>query len=125
MKTKPGIAFALMLSIAISAPFSSQALAEQNSVKKMAKIVMQLNHRPSAQDKKTLDNILEEGSAPERSIASALLNMNHKVAPADKARLMEISNNKDLPNKTRELAMIVSKINHSASSADKQKLQGM
>ena len=125
MNTKPGIALALMLSVAISAPFSSQALAEQDSVKQIAQIVMKLNHRPSEQDMLTLDNIIEEGSAAERSIASALLNMDHKVARADKARLMEISNNKDLPNKTRELAMIVSKINHSASSSDKQKLQGM
>ena len=83
MKTKPGIVLALMLSIALSAPFSSQALAESDSVKQMAKIVIQLNHRPSEQDKQVLKNIIEEGSAAERSIASALLNMEHKVSPKD------------------------------------------
>ncbi len=125
MNTKPGIALVLMLSIAISAPFSSQALAESDSVKQMAKIVMQLNHHPGKQDKQVLNNIIEQGSAAERSIASALLNMKHKVGPTDKARLRDISKNKDLSDNTRELAMIVSKINHQASSADKQKLQGM
>jgi len=125
MNTKPGIAFALMLSIAVSAPLSNQALAESDSVRQMAKIVMQLNHHPGKQDKQLLNNIAEKGSAAERSIASALLNMEHKVGPSDKTRLMQISNNKDLPDNTRELAMIVSKINHKASSADKQKLQGM
>jgi len=123
MTTKPGLA--LMLSIAISTLFTSQALAESDSIRQMAKIVMQLNHHPGKQDKQLLNNIAEKGSVAERSIASALLNMNHKVSPNDKARLMEISSNKDLPENTRELAMIVSKINHQASSADKQKLQGM
>jgi len=125
MKTKSGMALALMLSIAISAPFSSQAMAESDSVKKMAQIVMQLNHHPSTQDKQVLSNIIEQGSAAERSIASALLNMQHKVGPTDKARLMQISKNKDLSDNTRELAMIVGKINHQASSADKQKLEAM
>ena len=125
MNTKPGMALALMLSIVISAPLSSQALAESDSVKQMAKIVMQLNHHPGKQDKQVLNNIIEQGSAAERSIASALLNMKHKVGPTDKARLRDISKNKDLSDNTRELAMIVSKINHKASSADKQRLQGM
>ena len=125
MKTKPGITFVLMLSIAISAPFSNQALAESDSVKQMAKIVMQLNHHPGKQDKPVLNNIIEQGSAAERSIASALINMNHKVSPSDKARLMEISNDSKQPNNTRELAMIVSTINHKASAADRQKLNGM
>ncbi len=125
MNKKFGITLAFMLSIAISAPFSSQALAESDSVQKMAKIVMHLNHHPGKQDKQVLNNIIEDGSAAERSIASALLNMEHKVSPTDKAKLVKISNNHDLPDNTRELAMIVSKINHKASATDKQKLQGM
>jgi len=125
MNTKSGIALTLLLSIAVSAPLSSQALAESDSVRQMAKIVMQLNHHPDKQDKQLLNSIVEQGSAAERSIASALLNMEHKVSTNDKARLMQISNNSELPNNTRELAMIVSKINHKASASDKQKLQGM
>ncbi len=124
MNKKNGIT-ALILSIAISAPFSNQALAESDSVQQMAKIVMQLNHRPGNQDKQILNNIIEDGSAAERSIASAILNMEHKVSPTDKAKLVQISDNHDLPGNTRELAMIVSKINHKASATDKQKLQGM
>jgi len=125
MNKKPSIALALMFSIVITASLSSQVLAESDSVKKMAKIVMQLNHNPSAQDKQVLNNILKQGSPAERDIASALLKMEHKVSPDDKARLVEISNDKNQPNNTRELAMIVSTINHKASSADKQKLAGM
>ncbi len=125
MNKQPGITLAIMLSIAISATFSSQALAESDSVKQMAKIVMHLNHHPGKQDKQVLKNIIEDGSAAERSIASALLNMEHKVSPTDKAKLMQISTNKDLSENTRELAMIISKINHKASATDKQKLLGM
>jgi len=125
MNKKPSITLALMFSIVITASLSSQVLAESDSVKQMAKIVMQLNHHPSAQDKRVLNNILKQGSPAERNIASALLKMEHKVSPGDKARLAEISNDKNLPNNTRELAMIVSTINHKASSADKQKLADM
>ena len=125
MHSKSGIAFALMLGIAITTLFSSQALAESDSVQKMAKIVQNLNHYPDAKDKQVLNKIMSQGSAEERSIASALLNMEHKVGPNDKTRLMQISKNKELPENTRELAMIVSKINHQASLEDKQKLEGM
>lgn len=125
MNTKPGIAFALMLSITISSLLSSRAMAESDNVQQMANIVIQLNHHPGKQDKQVLNNIVEQGSSAERSIASALLKMEHKVSPRDKARLVEISKDNELPNKTRELAMIVSKINHQASASDKQKLRGM
>jgi len=123
MNTKPGIA--LMLSIAISAPFSSQALAESDSIRQMANIIMHLNHYPGKQDKQLLSNIIEKGSVAERSIARALLNMEHKVSPKDKAKLMAISNNRQLSNNTRKLAKIVQNLNHKASASDKQKLQGM
>lgn len=121
------ITYPLMLSLALATTglFANQAVAESDSVRQMAQIVIQLNHRPSTADRVTLNNIVKQGSEAERDIAQALLNMDHKVARSDKAKLKEISNNSSLSQNTRDLAMIIHDLNHTASSADKRKLEGM
>ncbi|ALP53482.1 hypothetical protein Tel_10180 [Candidatus Tenderia electrophaga] len=123
MNTKTGLSFALLLSAALILPFA--AVAGDEATSKMARIVADINHRPSATDKEKLRQIAEKGSPAQQAIANALLDMNHKVSPSAKDRLGKIAQDSSVPEDTRELASIVKEFHHEASSAAKQKLRDM
>ena len=101
--------------------------AEDSAFTTMAKIVMNLNHYPSADDKLKLKQITNsfESNEAEKTIASAVLNLQHQATASDKKKLMEISERESLPESTRVLAGIVGNINHKTSDADNRKLKEM
>lgn len=116
------LALALLIATTLASPI---ALAEKNATQKMAQIVSQLNHRPSAGDKEVLREIGKKGTEAEKTIAKALMMMDHKVTAEDKEKLRMISKDRDVPESTRELANIVQNLNHQTSSKEKMILKDM
>lgn len=123
MNRKSGLTLALVLTAALSVPYTSVAVAEETATQEMAQIVTHLNHRPSSGDKEKLREIKNSGTDAEKTIANALLNMEHQVGSKDKEKLRMVSKDRNVPENTRELATIVTNLNHNASSADKEKLR--
>lgn len=116
----------LTLSLLIATTFASPVvLAEKTAIQKMAQIVSQLNHRPSAGDKEILREIGKKGTEAEKTIAKALMMMDHKVAAEDKEKLHLIAKDRNVPENTRELANIVQNLNHQASSNEQTILKNM
>ena len=102
------------------------ALKSGNAVQTMASIMMHLNHFPSDSEKNTLRKIAANTeSAHEKTIANALMMMDHKVTSADKEKLRMVTKDRDVPENTRELANIVQNMNHQVSSKEKMILQDM
>ncbi len=125
MKNSTSIFLAVILTSALSIPYSTAVLAEQTATQKMARIVADLNHRPSAGDKETLRSITQKGSEAEKTIANALMMMDHNVSSSDKEKLRTIAKDRSVPDDTRELANIVQNMKHQASSKEKMLLKGM
>lgn len=125
MIDKGWITAPLILACALFFLQAPTVMAEESAVHQMAQIVMQLNHYPNESDKKTLSDIVKNGSPVEAAIANALLHMQHKVRPEDKAKLNDIAKDNSHTSNVRDLAMIIQNLNHSASAADKEKLRGM
>jgi len=125
MNNKTHLALAALLTAVMSMSFSSSALSEQSATRQMAQIVSGLNHRPSADDKATLQAIANSGSDAEKAIANAILNMEHSISSGSKEKLRMVSKDRNVPESTRELATIVQNLKHKASSADKEKLHSM
>lgn len=117
-----GAVLAVLLVLPLTAPV---ALAEKNATQKMAQIVSQLNHRPSMGDKEVLREIGKKGTEAEKTIAKALMMMDHNVTAEYKEKLSMISKDRDVPENTRELANIVQNINHKVSSKEKMILKDM
>jgi hypothetical protein len=116
---------ALMLGVTLALPIATVANAADEATRDMARIVADLNHRPSEPAKEKLREISKTGTPAEKSIAEALIGMNHKVSPDAKERLGKIANDSSVPEDTRDLAAIVKDIHHHATAAEKQKLRGM
>ena len=116
------LALTLLVATTLTTPV---ALAEKTATQKMAQIVSELNHRPSAGDKEVLRDISMKGSEAEKTIANALMMMDHKVTSADKEKLRMVTKDRDVPENTRELANIVQNMNHQVSSKEKMILQDM
>jgi len=116
---------ALMLVVTLALPFATVANAADEATRDMARIVADLNHRPSADAKEKLREISKTGTPAEKTIADALISMNHKVSPDAKEKLGKIAHDSSVAADTRELATIVKDIHHHATVAEKQKLRGM
>lgn len=103
----------------------SPSFAESGAVPKMARIVAELNHFPSAAQKETLAAIKqnENNSEATQTIADAILNIEHKAKPEDVAALKEVAGDASVSEAEKKLAMIVMGINHTASDEAKQKLK--
>jgi hypothetical protein len=116
----------VMLTVAgLAAP--AGANDNQAAMTKMAKIMHQLNHYPSAEDKKVLNEIAAAPGigARQKTLAEAMLNLEHAVADKDAPKLNAIINDKGASNHERDLARIILNLNHKASDDDKKRLQSM
>lgn len=114
------ILVSLFFSAAVSTASAGAYTAE------IAKIMMDLNHQPSATEKQTLKDIIrnQNSSMSEKVIANALVKMNHRVNSNSAADL------KELPNHTRDaeaimLAKILLNLNHKPSNSDKKQLKSL
>jgi oligoendopeptidase F len=121
------IGFTQILSLIIFLTFSflPNAFAEQTSVQKMAQILAKLNHRPTDVDKETLREISKNGTEVEKSIADALMNVDHTVRAADGEMLKKLSNDPLIPENTRELAEIMRNLKHYVSAGERETLTTM
>ena len=99
------------------------AFADAASVRSMAEIVMNLNHKASDGDKMKLMAIAEStDSEAEATIAKAIANLNHKVTDADKDGLTAIVADESASYDLQELARILLTLNHHPSDEDKESL---
>lgn len=125
MNKATNLILTLFLATALTISFSPLALAEQNATQKMAQIVSQLNHWPSANDKDLLRDISEKGNKAEKTIANALLMMNHQVSSEHKEKLTMIIEDLTVPENTRVLAKIVRNLKHQVSPKEREILLNM
>jgi hypothetical protein len=120
--------FITIFIVLMSLPLLASA-AEKISpaVKEMAKIMMSLNHYPSAPEKQSLDNLIKNDSTTdqERILAKAMINLQHKASDADKAALMKVIDDGSAPDSTKSLARIIQSLDHKPSSSDTQQLKAM
>lgn len=122
MRTRAAV-FVLSFALGLAAA-SPAALAESDAIKRMAEIVMNIDHRPSSGDRDALRGIAsDESSTPaERAIANALLQMDHQVSRGDRDKLREVVNDGAASEAEKELADVVMGLNHRASSRDRERL---
>lgn len=105
--------------------FAPSSFAESDAIPTMARIVVELNHFPSAEQKEALAAIKqnENNSEATQVIADAIFNIEHKAKPEDVVALKELAGNASVSEAEKQLAMIVMEINHVASPEAKQKLE--
>jgi hypothetical protein len=113
--------------LVLGAMASVAVAAETKAVQTMAGIVAGMNHFPSAADKATLTQIVDDKTttADERTVAKALLNVQHKAAAADKAGLEAIVADAKATAGVKTIAGALLSLNHMASADDKAKLQAL
>lgn len=98
-----------------------------HGIKTMANIMMHLNHRPSASEKATLRDIINDGASSENEkvLAQAMINLEHRAAAGDVNRLRAVMNDDSATRAERTMAEIILGLNHKPSSSDKDKLRRM
>ncbi|HEC19941.1 MAG TPA: hypothetical protein ENI97_11435 [Gammaproteobacteria bacterium] len=101
--------------------------AGKSATYQMAEIMHRLKHYPSPVGKETLHRIAQSDSASknERTIATAMINLEHRVAAGDIQKLKAIINDPNATPHERELASIVLNLDHRPTAADKAKLKAM
>ncbi len=101
----------LLLVLAFASPF---AFAGGGPVSKMADILVDLNHYPSAEEKEKLKAIAndQDNSDAVQAVANALRNMEHKVGEEDAAKLQAITSDESASEDVRKLAEVLLNINH-------------
>ena len=120
--------FAALLMSAVLFCFAAPASADnEEAVKTIAGILMNLNHFPSADEKETLAKIAEDEAVGQafRAVALAVHNMQHSATAADKERLSQILASDMAAAEAKALAEIVMGINHMPSAEAKASLQAM
>jgi hypothetical protein len=118
------LAFALVGSQLV---FADKGHSSSGAMPQIAKIMMHLNHYPSAAEKKILQHIIDDTttSANQRIIASAILHVEHVATAADKKMLKNIMDDASAPSNERELARIIYELSHTPTAADKATLKAM
>ena len=113
-----------LFTLLVIAPMS---LAESNAIGTMARILTELNHYPSAEQKATLAAISEDKSNSEatRAIAEAIKNVEHKAKADDVATLKVISETESTTAEEKQLAEAVMNLNHSLSPETKKSLEAL
>lgn len=118
-----GFLLAITLIFSLSSFASPDSDKNEQAIKSIAQILSHVNHFPSAAEKKKLQEIADNSkSANIRVLANAMINMQHSVGSADKAKLKTILNDAHADDDAKELASILMHFNHQPSSADKKKL---
>jgi len=117
------IALGLLSSVAVFAGDNH----EKSATYQMAEIMHRLKHYPSPVGKEVLKKITQAAGTTEneRIIATAMLNLQHKVASSDIPKLEAVIADKKATAHERELAGIVLGLDHRPSKQDKAKLEAM
>lgn len=101
--------------------------AEPSATHTMAKILIELNHLPSAEQKEILTAIAnaQASSNTVKTLATAIRNIEHKALPQDVAALEQLSKSSQVSPAEQQLATIIMNINHTASAQQKEQLQAL
>lgn len=93
----------------------------------MAEIMHRLKHYPSPVGKEALKKITQTANATdnERTIATAMVNLEHKAASSDIPKLKAVIADKKSTAQERELATIIMNLDHRPTSQDKAQLKMM
>ena len=97
----------------------------KSATNQMAEIMHRLKHYPSPVGKEVLNKIKQAPSttANERTIATAMLNLEHKVADSDIPKLKALIADKQTTSNNRELATIILNLDHRPTKQDKALLK--
>jgi len=100
---------------------------EKSATYQMAEIMHRLKHYPSPVGKEVLNKIIQAANTTEneRTIATAMLNLQHKAASSDIPKLEAVIANKKSTGHERELATIVMGLDHRPTKQDKATLKAM
>jgi hypothetical protein len=129
LTTKRVLSWALALLLAglawSSAPLAGEV--EASSMHQMAEIMHRLKHYPSPAGKTVLEEIANNASASkhERTLAMAMLNLEHKAAAQDIPKLKAIVSDAGASADEKTLAGIISNLDHRPTKQNKQQLQAM
>jgi len=118
----------LILLLAVSLTLHAQpAEKPTQAIQTMAKVLMSLNHFPSATEKELLRKIRSNSNTTpaEADIAQALINLQHSASRHDKTKLLDIINDKSQSVHARTLARIIRDLNHKPSAEDKLELSSL
>ncbi|MDX8392122.1 MAG: hypothetical protein R8K53_06090 [Mariprofundaceae bacterium] len=117
------ICFMAVLLLAASPTLSTAGTA----VAEMANIVIHLNHYPAAAEKQALAKIIAaaQTSAGEKTLAGALMRMQHKVGGEDAGKLRTLVADSKAAAGERTLAGILLGITHHPSGDDMQRLKAL
>lgn len=123
-KTSTLSAVIALFTLLVIAPLS---LAESNAIASMARILTELNHYPSAEQKATLAAISKDegNSEATRAIAEAIHNVEHKANAEDVATLKIVTETESTTEAEKQLAEIVMNLNHSVSPETKKALEAL
>ena len=91
----------------------------------MADIMINLEHFPTADEKKKLQSVLDSASSTdqEKIIANAIMHIQHSPTVEDKDKLQLIMDNTVATSTVNTLAKIVQGFSHGISKTDKRKLE--
>lgn len=106
---------------------SPMAVAAGSATSEMATIIIELNHYPTAEDKKVLTHIINnaQATAGEKVIAAALIRMQHRVTDEDVDKLRRLAADDAVAKAESELARILLTIVHHPTRADIRRLKAV
>ena len=130
MNKSTKILFLGMITLFIGTFFQSNVFAHADHDKdaiiiKMADIMINLEHFPTADEKKKLQSVLDAASSTdqEKIIANAIMHIQHTSTEEDQEKLQLIIDNTVATSTVNTLAKIVQSFSHGISKTDKRKLQ--
>ena len=127
MQRKPSTLSAAVIALFTLLIIAPLSFAESSAIATMARIVAELNHYPSAEQKTALTAISKDESNSEatRAIAEAIHNVEHKAKAEDVATLKIVSETESTTEEEKQLAEIVMNLNHSVSAETKKALEAL
>ena len=115
-----------LIPLAVAITLAAPALAaESAATETIAEVLLDLNHFPTDEDKRELEDLIaaDTTTEEERALATALMNVEHKVQAGDREALQSILDDPQGTPTAKELAQILLDLNHRPSEDGKRKLK--
>ncbi|MDT8376717.1 MAG: hypothetical protein RQ867_08295 [Mariprofundaceae bacterium] len=118
------IHIALLTVLLLASPMAASA---EGAVSEMARIMISLNHYPTSAEQKVLAEIVADNhaTAGEKTIAGALMRMQHSVGAEDAERLRRVAADDSATAAERDVAGILLGISHQPSKSDISRLKAV
>lgn len=116
--------FALLV---LAIPAGADNSGAQSPMGSMAKILHGLNHYPTDEEKRTLQNIMQQSpqGSHHHTLARAIYNLEHSVSSKDAPHLKAIISDTNAGKAEKDMARIILELNHKPGSSDKERLEMM